>query len=236
MILGALVSLIAAGAYAAADEIRVAHKIRSYRPTVTREQHFDTQLESKLRIAFIRNWNNEGATLYPPKLIPFLASDEKIRRLWVEATVWKIMGAEPPGSNLRGRERYLKFDGGWFGPQLYEYDFVARYYPGDWEKYQKYVEWRQEQTQRIQKSGKTRDVIRWIIFAVGILLIILGCCIIRPVVFSGRTQWLIFAPVAIGVSLFAYTMSDFRGNDRSLSIVIAAAFAIGTTFMFLILS
>lgn len=174
MILGALVSLIAAGAYAAADEIRVAHKIRSYRPTVTREQHFDTQLESKLRIAFIRNWNKEGATLYPPKLIPFLASDEKIRRLWVEATVWKIMGVEPPDSNLRGRERYLKFDGGWFGPQLYEYDFVARYYPEDWGKYKQYNIDRKEQE---RQSGELWRKRRRRTFALPIVLIIIGAII-----------------------------------------------------------
>ena len=156
MIFGALVSLIAAGAYAAADEIRVAHKIRSYQPTMPRDTSFDTSREYKLKEVFRRNWNDDGATLFPPKMIPFLASDEELRNLWIEATVWQIMGKEPPDSNLRGRKRYLKFDGGWYGPQLYEYDFVARYHPADWEKYRQYKVEQKEQAEESRLAVKQK--------------------------------------------------------------------------------
>lgn len=186
MIFGALVSLISAGAYAAADEIRVAHKIRSHQPTMPRDTSFDASREYRLKDVFRRNWDHEGATLFPPKLIPFLASDEEIRDLWIEATVWQIIGKEPPDSNLRGRKRYLKFDGGWYGPQLYEYDFVARYHPEDWEKYKRYkVEQKKQAEESRLAANKKRfkherqlwdysvSTDNWKIVATGAIVVIL---------------------------------------------------------------
>lgn len=186
MIFGALVSLIAAGAYAAADEIRVAHKIRSYQPTMPRDTSFDTSREDKLKGAFRRNWNDDGATLFPTKLIPFLASDEELRNLWIEAAVWQIMGKEPPNSNLRGRKRYLKFDGAWYGPQLYEYDFVARYHPEDWAKYKQYKAEQKEQEKRSQELWKKRRrrtfALPIVLIILGAILVVVGAALIKPTI------------------------------------------------------
>lgn len=196
MIFGALVSMIAAGAYAAADEIRVAHKIRSYQPTMPRDTSFDTSREYKLKEVFRRNWNDDGATLFPPKMIPFLASDEELRNLWIEATVWQIMGKEPPDSNLRGRKRYLKFDGGWYGPQLYEYDFVARYHPEDWKKYKQYKAEQKEQEKRSQEQWEQRRrrtfALPIILIILGVILIVVGAALIRP-----NISEVIFMPIII---------------------------------------
>ena len=123
MIFGALVSLISAGAYAAADEI-----IKEL------------------------NWCYGGASLYPQKLIPFLASDENIRRLWVNRAIELILDGEDPYKR-NDTEEYIKFDpqskGRVSGPQLYEYDFVATYYPEDWEKYKQY---KAEQKRQAEES------------------------------------------------------------------------------------
>lgn len=160
MIFGALVSLIAAGAYAVADEIRVRHKIVSYRPvTETKRRVYDTKKGTELSRLFYANWCYGGASLYPQKLIPFLASDEKIRRLWVDRAIELILGGEDPYKR-NDTEEYVKFDplsktciG---GPQLYEYDFVATYYPEDWEKYKQYKAEQKKQAEESRLAVKQK--------------------------------------------------------------------------------
>ena len=153
MIFGALVSLITAGAYAVADEIRARHKIASYRPvTETKRRAYDVSKAIGLSRLFYANWCYGGASLYPQKLIPFLASDEKIRRLWVDRAIELILGGEDPYKR-NDTEEYIKFDPQSkmrvSGPQLYEYDFVATYYPEDWEKYKQY---KAEQKRQAEES------------------------------------------------------------------------------------
>lgn len=199
MIFGTLVGLITAGAYAVADEIRVAHKIASYSPSIQREQkRFDYDLERKLHVVFSRNWDSDGATLYPPKLIPFLASDDHLRYLWVQQTVWTIMGCQPPNSNRF--DTYLKFDrtsNCCTGPQLYEYDFVARYYPEDWEKYKQY---RVEQKEQEKKSQELWEKRRRRTFALPIILIVLGAIITTAgaALIKPQISEIIFKPIIIG--------------------------------------
>lgn len=85
-IFGALAGLTAAGLYAVVDEIRVAKKVRSYQIS-GRLQAWDYKVNDEQFNGIIRrfenDWELDGGSLYPDKLIGFFAENPDARKQWV---------------------------------------------------------------------------------------------------------------------------------------------------------
>lgn len=132
MIFGAITGLLASVGYSVANRIYLSYKIGSYRPPIdTSRKVYNRRDADKLIALFYSNWCNDGATLYPQKLITLLASDENLRRLWVQRAVEIILDGEDPCEN-RMAECYAD-------KELIEYDFVAAFHPDDFAKLVEYT-------------------------------------------------------------------------------------------------
>ena len=86
-IFGALAGLTAAGLYAAVDELRVAHKIKSHQLSGGLIASMDYKVNDARFDGIIRrfenDWRLDGGTLYPAKMIGFFAENPKARQQWV---------------------------------------------------------------------------------------------------------------------------------------------------------
>ena len=132
MVFGAITGLLASVGYSIGNRLYVSHKIRSYKPPIdTTRKTYNANDANKLIALYYANWCNDGASLYPQKLLPLLASDENLRRLWVSYAIELILDGVDPYNGMK-TQRYA--DQAWI-----EYDFVAAFYPDDWAKYEKFI-------------------------------------------------------------------------------------------------
>lgn len=86
-IFGALTGLTAAGLYAVVDELRVAHKIHTYQVPGTLTASIDYDVDDERFEGFIRafrhNWELDGGTRFPEKLVGFFAEHPDAREQWI---------------------------------------------------------------------------------------------------------------------------------------------------------
>lgn len=116
-IFGALAGLTAAGLYAVVDELRVSHRIRSYKLPGT-IQVYDYTINDERFDGIIRrfenDWSLDGGTLYPEKLIGFFAENPKAREQWVRMQASIIL-------HDQGMRRSCERDTAQFGDESNKY-------------------------------------------------------------------------------------------------------------------
>lgn len=187
-IFGALASIVGSLGYAAVDEARAWYRTASYKLPETLPE--DKNLYYDLKKTLEDNWRNGGATLYPQKLIPFLALNDNLRNLWTQSIVKQIIATQnkisngfdynpiikdlPYGSgaqNYSGITKIIETDEEIYGPSYYEYDFVKQNYPDDWSVYtQAEIIKEEAEAERSYKESSTNKV-----------LILIGCLLMTAV-------------------------------------------------------
>ena len=84
---GALAGLTAAGLYSVVDELRVAYKIHAYQVPGTLTASIDYDVDDERFEGFVRgfrhNWDLDGGTLFPEKLVDFFAEHPDAREQWI---------------------------------------------------------------------------------------------------------------------------------------------------------
>ncbi len=177
-IFGALVSILGSVGYATYDEARSWYRIANYK--MPQSQAIDRKLYYDLKATFDDNWTYEGASLYPSKLIPFLALNERIRELWVNSIVMQILNMHnktsgglcknnsprlssiPYGcgaSQYNGKDKAIDSDEIIYGPSYYEYDFVKKNYPDDWNVYVNGLEQKDKEEKEQAHTTAIRDYV-----------------------------------------------------------------------------
>lgn len=205
-ILGALVSLIGAAGYAAFDECRAWYRASQYRPGVKLPKN--QELEYELIHTFEENWKHDGASLYPKKLIPFLARNDSVRSEYVRSIVSQIIASKGFAQSDRGPLSYhfantigdedapyglgagryyseckgTKTGKMIYGPAYYEYDVVRQLYPDEWAVYEADYKVRAaEEKEHVEKEAKTDRTLLWTGTLSIIAVIFLAFALVGPV-------------------------------------------------------
>lgn len=182
--LGAIVSLIASGAYAVGQRIVINTRIASHKmPQRTRT---NDEIYMDLIQTFRENWDKDGASLFPEKMIPFLSIDGSAREMWIDCAVRSIMFDRKLGTvSLRRSMTGWQYGAtphidngelvGQYGPLYYEYDFVKEVYPEDWDVY---VERDKAEYEKQLAIDKRNSIINYTLIVIASLLIFCGLIII----------------------------------------------------------
>lgn len=177
-IFGALGGLTAAGLYAAVDELRVATRIRSHQLSgeviaLTEYMVSDSRFDGIIR-RFENDWQLDGGTLYPAKLIGFFAENPQARKQWVRMQASILL-------HDAGMRRSCETDTIQFGDEStkYELEFGAKerkYIREHYSKARTIVE-RIEQERlddiaRNERVAKRDKILQWVSLTFGVLCVI----------------------------------------------------------------
>lgn len=177
-IFGALGGLTAAGLYAAVDELRVANKIRSHQLSgkviaLTEYMVSDARFEGIIR-RFENDWQLDGGTLYPAKLVGFFAENPQARKQWVRMQASILL-------HDAGMRRSCETDTIQFGDEAAKYElefgvkerkFIREHYSKARTIIEHIEQERLDDIARNKRIAKRDKILQWVFLTLGMLLII----------------------------------------------------------------